>query len=111
MLALSGTLDAVTLKRLINCGCTGAFDKSSPAEIDALMDAIADHLAAANSAAFVSSRPRARVADTARAIAGLIRDWNRRIELEEHGDAQAGSEDAEPTSAHGPGAAAQDKVA
>lgn len=83
VLALSGTLDADTLKRLINCGCAGAFDKSSPAEIDAMLATIADHLAGDNSAAVNGTRPRSRVADTARAIAELIRDWNHRLELEE----------------------------
>ena len=83
VLALSGTLDADTLKRLINCGCAGAFDKSSPSEIDAMLETIAGHLAGANAGALIGSRPRARVADTARAIAGLIRDWNHRLELEE----------------------------
>lgn len=83
VLALSGTLDTVTLKRLINCGCSGAFDKSVPAEIDALLACVAQHLNEVNAAGFVRGRPRARIADTARAIAGLIRDWNRRLELEE----------------------------
>lgn len=83
VLALSGTLDAVTLKRLINCGCAGAFDKSNPAEIDTLMTAIALHIDDANFSTLETSRPGSGVADTARAIAGLIRNWNRRLELEE----------------------------
>ncbi len=83
VLALSGTLDVGTLKRLINCGCAGAFDKNAPADIEALMTSIADYLDDSSFTTFRASRPRARVGDTARAIAALIRDWNRRLELEE----------------------------
>jgi len=83
VLALSGTLDRLTLKRLINCGCAGAFDKSAPTEIDALMTTVEHHLDKPDFAALGAGSSGSRVADTARAIAGLIRDWNRRLEIEE----------------------------
>lgn len=86
VLALSGTLDTITLKRLINCGCAGAFDKSVPAEIDALMTTVEDHIDDANFTTLGDHRPGSGIADTARAIAGLIRNWNRRLEIEERRD-------------------------
>ncbi len=82
VLALSGTLCAATLKRLLNCGCDGAFDKSIPSDIDLLLATISEQINSMNQ--FVRQRaPQARVVDTARAIAGLIQDWNHRLELEE----------------------------
>jgi len=86
VLALSGTLCATTLKRLLNCGCDGAFDKSIPSDIDLLLETISEQLNNTNQ--FVRKRaPQARVVDTARAIAGLIQDWNHRLELEEKREA------------------------
>lgn len=83
VIALSGTFDTVMLRRLINCGCTAAFDKSAPAEIDALIGMIAQHLDDYNFSTSKSSGPRARFTDTVLAITELIRGWNRRLELEE----------------------------
>ena len=83
VLALSGTLCTTTLKRLLNCGCDGAFDKSVPSDVDLLITAISDYLNSANHAAIKGHGRKARVMETARAIAGLIQDWNRRLELEE----------------------------
>ena len=83
VIALSGTFDTVMLRRLINCGCAGAFDKSAPAEIDALIRMIAHHLDDCNLSTSKSRGPRARFTDTVLAITDLIRGWNRRLELEE----------------------------
>ena len=83
VLALSATLCNSTLKRLINCGCDGAFDKTIPDEIDTLISLIQDHV---ENSRFVSKRSlpaQTRVMDTARAISGLIQDWNNRLTLEE----------------------------
>lgn len=97
VLALSGTLDAHTLKRLINCGCAGAFEKSAPAEIDSLIAMIDDHLKEDRYARDGSSRPQNRVGETARAIASLIHNWNRRLELEEMRERR---DRANPTTPH-----------
>ena len=83
VLALSGTLDTQTLKRLINCGCAGAFDKGQPAEIDAMIDHIQARLSGENPGDDAARNHRGGVGGTARAISTLIRDWNRRLELEE----------------------------
>ena len=83
VLALSATLCNSTLKRLINCGCDGAFDKTIPGEIDMLISLIQDHV---ENSRFVSNRSlpaQTRVLETARAISGLIQDWNNRLTLEE----------------------------
>ena len=83
VLALSGTLCATTLKRLLNCGCDGAFDKSIPSDIDLLLATISERLNNVNQSIVKKREPQASVVETARAIAGLIQDWNHRIELEE----------------------------
>jgi len=86
VLALSATLSKSTLKRLVNCGCDGAFDKTIPDEIDMLIALIQDHI---ESSRFVSERSlpvQTRVIDTARAISGLLQDWNNRLNLEERRD-------------------------
>ena len=83
VIALSGTFDTVMLRRLINCGCAGAFDKGAPEEIDALIRMIAQHLDGYNFSTSKSSGPPARFTDTVFAITELIRGWNRRLELEE----------------------------
>jgi DNA-binding NarL/FixJ family response regulator len=83
VLALSGTLCATTLKRLLNCGCDGAFDKSIPSDVDLLIATISEHVNNPNQSSIKKREPQARVVETARAIAGLIQDWNRRLELEE----------------------------
>ena len=83
VVALSGTLSTETLKRLLNCGCDGAFDKGLQSDIDQLFRLIQSYI---DDAAHISKdrrKHRASVLDTAQAIAGLIRDWNRRLELEE----------------------------
>ena len=83
VVALSGTLCATTLKRLLNCGCDGAFDKGSPSDIRQLTGVIQAYLEEIGNPPVAERNPGAGVLQTAQAIAGLIRDWNRRLELEE----------------------------
>ncbi len=83
VLALSGMLCTTTLKRLLNCGCDGAFDKSIPSDVDLLIATISEHVNNPNQSSIKKREPQTRVVETARAIAGLIQDWNRRLELEE----------------------------
>jgi DNA-binding NtrC family response regulator len=83
VLALSGALCNSTLKRLINCGCNGAFDKSAPSEIDELLLVIDQHLKNQQSNISKNRSGSRYVMDTARSISTLIQDWNRRLELEE----------------------------
>ena len=86
VLALSATLCKSTLKRLINCGCDGAFDKTIPKEIDALVSLIQDHVENSRFLPKQSLPSQNRVLETARAISGLIQDWNDRLSLEERKD-------------------------
>ena len=84
--ALSGTLCATTLKRLVNCGCDGAFDKSDPTEIDALIRALEHYLNKQQESSPKSGLSGAGLLETTRAISNLIRDWNHRLEIEERRD-------------------------
>ena len=84
--ALSGTLCTTTLKRLVNCGCDGAFDKSDPTEIDALMRALEQYLNKQQESSPKSGLSGAGLLETTRAISKLIRDWNHRLEIEERRD-------------------------
>ena len=93
VLALSGTLCSNTLRRLINCGCDGAFDKSAPSEINALILVIDKFLKNLRSESSTNQPGPLRVIETVRAISRLIEDWNHRLELEERRGHRAGSDD------------------
>ena len=85
--ALSGTLCTTTLKRLVNCGCDGAFDKRDPTEIDALIQTLDKYLSKQQENTPKSRLSGAGLLETTRAISNLIRDWNHRLEIEERRDA------------------------
>jgi len=76
---LSSYLEVPDLKRAMGVQCRGAFDKSEPEDIAALMRAIAD--AASPEALETATQPprgRGLLGD----MAALIREWNRRISAE-----------------------------
>lgn len=77
IVAFSARLDGRTLKRLVNAGCDGAFDKSSPEEVNHLL-AIVDKYMAQSKA---HSQERGFLG-AIRAIRGLLSEWNRRLELD-----------------------------
>ena len=83
VVALSGTLCNQTLKRLVNCGCDGAFDKSDPAELDLLMKSLDQYLQNFQDSSIDRKPGGPGLLETARSISNLIRDWNHRLELEE----------------------------
>ena len=78
VIAISSSLDANTLRRLINIGCDGACDKSNPDEIAGVLDIIALHSRTLHVQRTVQSRPS--LAETVRCLADLIRQWNGRLD-------------------------------
>lgn len=79
ILAYSGRLDAPLLKGLLNAGCSGAFDKSEPADLQSALDVIAAYQesvcpAPASSGGFL---------EAARSITALLREWNHRLDADE----------------------------
>ena len=86
IIAFSSVLDTDALKRLINCGCSGAFDKGKPADIERMLALIESHLAAENRKNMTDDRDGRRSAGTVRAISELIREWNSRLAAQESPD-------------------------
>jgi DNA-binding NarL/FixJ family response regulator len=76
VLAYSAHLDREFLRALLREGCEGAFDKGSLEELDSMIDIIESHFAAGK-----SGEPAAQgLGNTVRAISGLLREWNLRLE-------------------------------
>lgn len=75
IVAFSARLDNPTLKRLVNAGCDGAFDKSSPQDVGRMIDIVAAY----------SQRPGSESVSggflsAVRSIRDLLREWNRRLQ-------------------------------
>ena len=79
IVAFSACLDAPSLKHLINAGCNGAFEKGSREELDRMLRFVVERLLESDQES--SSIGRQSFLATVRAIAALIRLWNRRLEM------------------------------
>jgi len=73
IVALSGHLDADTLRRLINEGCNGAVMKGDSADMARCFEVVRAY------AANLAPKP-AGLGRTLRSITELIREWNQRLE-------------------------------
>lgn len=84
VLAYSAHLDREFLRGLLREGCEGAFDKGSLEELDSMINIIEAH--------FSSSEPQEfsiqGVGNTVRAISGLLREWNLRLDKGGRADAE-----------------------
>ncbi|OWK34162.1 response regulator transcription factor [Fimbriiglobus ruber] len=78
VIALSGRLDAPTLKRLINEGCNGACEKGDPDELARTFDVVRAYLATADATA--GTRQTGGLGGTIRLITDLLREWNNRLD-------------------------------
>lgn len=75
IVAFSARLDNGTLKRLVNAGCDGAFDKSNTEEVSQLLEIVESF------AMRSQSEPRSGgFLSAVRSIRDLLREWNRRLE-------------------------------
>jgi DNA-binding NarL/FixJ family response regulator len=76
IVAFSATLDAASLRALINAGCNGACDKSNPEELPELLGIVE---------AFLAESPRRAggIRGAIGEVRSLLREWNRRLELVE----------------------------
>jgi hypothetical protein len=81
IIAISGSLDASTLKTLINLGCNGAFDKSSPNSLMEVFAVVQKYFEARNAAAQERNKRRGFVS-TISSIASLLTEWNRRFDTQ-----------------------------
>ena len=79
VLALSATLDAPTLKTLLNQGCHGAFEKGNHEEFEQLAEILATYL---NDYAKVPKSQSGFLA-TLRSITDLLKAWNSRLDNQE----------------------------
>lgn len=73
IVAFSSTLDADSLKGLLNAGCDGACDKSDPADFERLCEIMQDYMSRAKT-------QNKGVGGVLRSMAELLRMWNGRLE-------------------------------
>jgi DNA-binding NarL/FixJ family response regulator len=76
IVAFSSTLDADSLKGLLNAGCDGACDKSDPADFERLCEILCDYQLKART-------QHKGVGSVLRSMADLLRMWNSRLDLME----------------------------
>ncbi|CAN5140915.1 hypothetical protein BH10PLA2_BH10PLA2_26800 [soil metagenome] len=81
IIAISGSLDATTLKTLINLGCNGAFDKSSPNSLLEVFAVVQKYFEARNAQDQEKNKRRGFVS-TISSIASLLTEWNRRYDTQ-----------------------------
>lgn len=79
IIAISANLDAVTLKTLINLGCNGAFDKSSPNSLQEVFAVVQKYFEARAQVEMEKSK-RPSFVSTISSIASLLTEWNRRFD-------------------------------
>lgn len=79
IIAISANLDARTLQTLINLGCNGAFDKSSPGNLQEVF-AVVDKYFEARANVEQEKKKRRGLASTISSIASLLTEWNRRFD-------------------------------
>jgi DNA-binding NarL/FixJ family response regulator len=79
IIAISATLDATTLKTLINLGCNGAFDKSAPNSLQEVFAVVQKYFEVRSSIEQEKTKRRGFVS-TISSIASLLTEWNRRYE-------------------------------
>jgi DNA-binding NarL/FixJ family response regulator len=82
ILAFSASLDAGTLKELLNSGCNGVCDKKVPADLPAMLAALDRCIAE------IDENRREAPADLSgrylvKTFRALFREWNRRLESQE----------------------------
>jgi len=73
IVAFSSTLDADSLKGLLNAGCDGACDKSDPADFERLCEIMNDYMSHAKT-------QTKGVGGVLRSMAELLRLWNGRLD-------------------------------
>lgn len=76
VVALSGTLDAPTLKALVNAGCHGACDKGDDQDFATLLDLIRSFL----TRVAVGRAPGRGFLGVLRSMTELLRQWNERLD-------------------------------
>ncbi|MEM1070513.1 MAG: hypothetical protein AAGG48_21195 [Planctomycetota bacterium] len=77
--AFSASLDAKTLKQLINAGCDGVCEKQDPGELTQFLSVVRNRLRRQRTS---TSRMtyESGLCGTIRSITELLREWNRRLE-------------------------------
>lgn len=76
VLAFSASLDATTLKELLNAGCTGVCDKKVPTDMPAMLDAVSRCIAELERVREAPQRDARHLVSTLR---NLFKEWNRRL--------------------------------
>jgi DNA-binding NarL/FixJ family response regulator len=83
VIALSSSLDVVTLKTLINEGCNGACEKGNHAEMMSMFDVIRKFFKKKGISDKQTPVPGGSgMVATIRSIADLLREWNSRLDRE-----------------------------
>ena len=82
IIVFSARLDVSVLKRLINAGCIGAFDKSEPKELEDMLSVIDDFMKV-YPIQRISARPGGKTVELVNSISTLLQEWNKRLVIEE----------------------------
>lgn len=87
VLAFSGTLDAMTLKELINAGCDGVCDKSVDTDLPIALDIVRKYVDSLVSEPDPASAlpSGGGLFGAIRSISDLLREWNTRLETQQRG--------------------------
>ena len=83
IIAFSGTLDQQTLKNLINAGCSGACDKSQPADLDEAIKVSHTYIENLQREHDAQKPQRGGIVDAVRSIRGLLDSWNTRLDQQQ----------------------------
>ena len=81
VLAFSARLDRESLKKLINNGCIGAFDKRQPKEFDQMLETIEQHFINLDQNDTNTAAP-GKTAELIKSISELLHEWNQRLRIE-----------------------------
>jgi DNA-binding NarL/FixJ family response regulator len=80
ILVFSSFLDVPLLKRVVNVGADGVFDKREEADIERLLDVVATHVETNAGKAQEPSPPKGLVGE----IVGMLQVWNAKLAREEN---------------------------
>lgn len=83
VLAFSASLDAPTLKELLNAGCNGVCDKKVPADLPEMLAATDRCMQEIEQARRRPPADQLSGRDLLRTLRELFREWNRRLEAQE----------------------------
>lgn len=84
IVAFSARLDSQTLKLLVNAGCDGACEKNVPADVEQMLRIVSAYLDRRQ--AETQERSKSGLFAAVNSIRTLLREWNRRLDVNRNED-------------------------